>query len=113
MDDITSYVESVQKYQDQVAEIGKSKEMQEFEAIYAEDPNAWGFIQGIAANPSLIPEVFLESGSAMLNQQSGEAFLATLVGGTAGGAAAAGPAGAPVGAIASLPFAFCCRRITA
>lgn len=106
MDDITSYVESVQKYQDQVAEIGKSKEMQEFEAIYAEDPNAWGFIQGIAANPSLIPEVFLESGSAMLNKQSGEAFLATLVGGTAGGAAAAGPAGAPVGAIASLPFAF-------
>jgi hypothetical protein len=106
MDDITSYVESVQKYQDQVAEIGKSKEMLEFEAIYAEDPNAWGFVQGIAANPSLLPEVFLESGASMLNQQSGEAFLATLVGGTAGGAAAAGPAGAGVGAVASIPFAF-------
>lgn len=106
MDDITSYVESVQKYQDQIAEIGKSKEMLEFEATYSEDPNAWGFMKGIAANPSLLPEVFLESMSSTLNKQSGEAFLATLVGGTAGGAAAAGPAGAGVAAVGSIPFAF-------
>ena len=106
MDDITSYVASVQEYQNQVEEMGKSKEMLDFEATYAEDPNAWGFIKGIAANPSLLPEVFLESMSSTLNRQSGEAFLATLVGGTAGGAAAAGPAGAGAGAVASIPFAF-------
>ena len=106
MDDITSYVESVQEYQNQVEQMGKSKEMLDFEAIYAEDPNAWGFIKVGTANPSLLPEVFLESMSSSLNRQSGEAFLATIVGGTAGGAAAAGPAGAGVGAVGSIPFAF-------
>ena len=106
MDDITSYVASVQEYQNQVEQMGKSKEMLDFEAIYAEDPNAGGFIKGIAANPSLLPEVFLESMSSTLNRQSGEAFLATMVGGTAGGAAAAGPAGAGVAAVGSIPFAF-------
>ena len=106
MEDITSYVESVQEYQAQVDQIGKSKEMLDFEAIYAEDPNAWGFVKGIAANPSLLPEVFLESGSSMLNRSSGEAFLATMIGGTAGGTAATGGVGAPAAAAATLPFAF-------
>lgn len=106
MEDVESYVQSVKDYDAMVEQFGKSSDMKDFEAIYAEDPNMWGVVKGLAANPGVISEVFLESGSSMLNKASLEAFMAVEVGGTAGGALATGGVGAPAAAAASLPFAF-------
>ena len=106
MEDVSSYVTSVREYDERVERLGKSSSMQSFEDIYAEDPNAWGVVKGFASNIDVIPEVFLESASALLNRSSAEAFLATEIAGTAGGAAATGGVGAPVAAAATLPFAF-------
>ena len=106
MEDVSSYVTSVREYDEKVERLGKSSSMQSFESIYAEDPNPWGVVKGFAANLDVIPEVFLESASALLNKSSAEAFLATEIAGTAGGAAATGGLGAPAAAAATLPFAF-------
>lgn len=106
MDDFGAYVESVREYDERVAQMGESEEMKDFQRIYGENPNAWGFVTALAQNPSIIPEVALSSMSAILNKESMEAGMAVMVGGTAGAAAATGGAGAPIGAAASVPFAF-------
>ena len=75
---------------------GESDEMRDFNKIYqAEDGGWWGFIKGVAANPTVIPQLFTSSVSAMVNP----AVLAAGVGGAGVGAAigstgfSAGPLG--------------------
>ena len=76
--------------------MGESDEMRDFQKIYQADGGGWlGFIKGVIANPTVIPQLFVSSVSAMATP----ATLAGAAGGAAAGAAIAGPAGALIGAM--------------
>jgi len=114
---IRRLVEDVNKYDAKMRDIGTSDEAESFQAtMNANGGGAWGWLSAMYEHPQGAGEVLLSSSSGMVNEKSAEAFLATVVGGTAGGATAGlagGPlapltvgAGAAGGAAASLPFAF-------
>ena len=61
---------------------GESDEMKDFNRIYqSEGGSLWGFIKGVAANPSVIPQVFVSSTTQLLNPAT---IGAGIAGGTAG-----------------------------
>ena len=61
---------------------GESDEMKDFNRIYqSEGGSLWGFIKGVSANPSVIPQVFVSSTTQLLNPAT---IGAGVVGGTAG-----------------------------
>ena len=54
--------------QEKMANAGQSDEMRDFNKIYQSDGGGWwGFLKGVAANPSIIPQLFVSSVSAMVN----------------------------------------------
>ena len=54
--------------QDKMANAGQSDEMRDFNKIYQSDGGGWwGFIKGVSANPTIIPQLFVSSVSAMVN----------------------------------------------
>ena len=54
--------------QERMNNAGQSDEMRDFSKIYEEDGGGWwGFIKGVASNPSVIPQLFVSSVSAMVN----------------------------------------------
>ncbi len=54
--------------QEKMANAGQSDEMRDFNKIYQADGGGWwGFIKGVANNPSIIPQLFVSSVSAMVN----------------------------------------------
>jgi hypothetical protein len=54
--------------QEEMNAVGQSDEMRDFNKIYQEDGGGWwGFIKGVANNPSVIPQLFVSSVSAMVN----------------------------------------------
>ena len=76
---------------------GVSDEMNDFNRIYqAEGGSVWGFIKGVSANKTVVPQLFVSSVSAMLNPS-------VLAAGTAG--AAAGSVIPVVGTIGGAMFA--------
>jgi len=76
---------------------GVSDEMNDFNRIYqAEGGSVWGFIKGVRANKTVVPQLFVSSVSAMLNPS-------VLAAGTAG--AAAGSVIPVVGTIGGAMFA--------
>ena len=82
--------------QEKMANAGQSDEMRDFNKIYQSDGGGWwGFIKGVAANPSIIPQLFVSSVSAMVNPT----VLAAAGAGAATGAAigSTGFSGGPLG----------------
>ena len=54
--------------QERMNNAGQSDEMRDFSKIYEEDGGGWwGFIKGVASNPTVIPQLFVSSVSAMVN----------------------------------------------
>ena len=79
--------------QQEMQEVGQSDEMREFNSIYQKEGGSWwGFIKGVAANPTVIPQLFVSSVSAMVNPT---VIAAAAAGGGAG--AAAGSTGFSMG----------------
>ena len=109
-EDIASFLEANKELQ----QIGSSKEMMEYQRIQQEEGGFWGVVKGIAANPSVLPEIMLSSFTAMASDKdSRAAFAAALgtgagygagVGSTAGGVGAL--PGAVGGTLSAVPFAF-------
>ncbi len=88
-EDIQDFIAAQQRMQ----EAGESDEMRSFSEIYQDNGGGvLGFIKGVARNPTVIPQLFVSSVSAMLNPT------------VLGGAAAGGALGAGVGAAGFNPF---------
>jgi len=92
-EDIEDFLAAQERMQQQ----GESDEMKSFNQIYqANGGGVMGWLKGVWANPTVVPQLFVSSMSAMLTP-------ATLAGGAAGAAAGAGVAaaggsiGGPVG----------------
>ena len=63
-EDIQDFLVAQRKLQS----VGVSDEMKDFNRIYAENGGgAWGWVKGVAANPSTIGQLFVSSMSAMVN----------------------------------------------
>ena len=91
-DDIQEFIAAQKRMQS----MGESDEMRDFQEIYQENGGGWlGFVKGVAKNPTVIPQLFVSSVSAMATP----AVLAGAAGGAAGGALVGGPAGALIGAM--------------
>ena len=85
--DIEEFIAAQQSLQNR----GESDEMKDFNRIYqGEGGSLWGFIKGVAANPSVISQVFVSSTTQMLNAS------------TLGAAAAGGVAGSFVPVIGTI-----------
>lgn len=105
--------EQIKKYVQAAKEmegLGPSQEMIDFTKTYEDEgKGVWGLIKGLAFNPTVVPQVMVNSITMMLNPTS----LAT-IGGVVGGSAAVGAAlspyvagaGAAPAAIGSIPYAF-------
>tara|TARA_R110001599_G_scaffold1230_4_gene6036 strand:- start:20 stop:7522 length:7503 start_codon:yes stop_codon:yes gene_type:complete len=88
-EDIQDFIAAQKRMQD----AGESDEMRDFQKIYQKDGGGvLGFIKGVAANPTVIPQLFVSSVSAMLTP----AVLA--------GAATGAGAGALAGSATLTPF---------
>ena len=78
-EDLAEYIQAVENMES----FGPSEEMQDFTKIYEkEGKGIFGFLKGVGANPTVMPQLFTSSIAAMLNK----------------GSLAAGAAGAGVGA---------------
>ena len=94
-EDLKEYIESVRKMES----FGPSEEMQDFTKIYEKNgKGVWGFISGVAQNPTVIPQLFTSSVSAMLNKGS-------IAAGAAGAATGGIGAGLATGGLAAVPGA--------
>jgi len=84
---------------------GPSDEMKDFDKVFEQSGGGiYGFLKGLLESPSVAPQLFVSSISAMLNPASLAAAGAT-TGGFALSGSGAGPLGAVAGGIASIPFA--------
>jgi hypothetical protein len=101
--------EQVKKYiaaAKDVQNLQPSDEMTSFTKTYMEEGgDIYGFLKGIAKNPSVLPEIILSSTASMLNKSSAAA-AGTVAGGAAAGGAAAGAAAGGVGAVPGATAAF-------
>jgi hypothetical protein len=94
-EDLKEYIESVRKMES----FGPSEEMQDFTKIYEKNGKGlWGFLSGVAQNPTVIPQLFTSSVSAMLNKGS-------IAAGAAGAATGGIGAGLATGGVAAIPGA--------
>ena len=99
--DVQEYIAAAQRLQ----QAGVSDEMKSFNQIYENNGGGlWGFIKGVASNPTVVPQLFTTSVTAMLNPAS-LAAAGTTTAGFAGVGALGGLAGAGVGAVTSIPWA--------
>lgn len=86
-------------------ELGPSEEFNSFQKVATEEGGVFGFLKALATEPQAVPEVFLQSMSALVNPASA-AVAAPIV---TGGALVGG--GLP-GAAASLPYAMAAAGTT-
>lgn len=94
-EDLQEYISAVQNMNSQ----GVSEEMQDFSKIYEkEGKGVIGFMKGVASNPTVIPQLFTSSVSAMINKAS----LAAGATGAGGGALVGAVPGAIAGGIAGM-----------
>ena len=94
-EDLQEYISAVQNMNAQ----GVSEEMQDFSRIYEkEGKGVIGFMKGVASNPTVIPQLFTSSVSAMINKAS----LAAGATGAGGGALVGAVPGAIAGGIAGM-----------
>jgi len=93
-EDVMAFIESYRAMQ----QSGPSEEMNSFNKIYQDNGGGiLGFIKGVAANPTVVPQLFTSSVSAMVNP--------TVLGAAAVGAAGGTLAGGPIGTIGGAMFA--------
>ena len=108
--------EQIKKYMiaaKEMESIGPSQEMQDFSKIYEDEgKGVWGFIKGLAYNPTVVPQILVNSISMMANPttlSSAGAAIGTGAGygaatGAVAGGVGAGP-GAAAGALSAVPYA--------
>ena len=83
------------KAQEVMRNAGESDEMKSFNEIYQKDGGGWlGFTKGVLKNPSVIPQLFVSSVSAMLNP--------TVLSGAAAGGTTGAVAGSAVPGLGTL-----------
>ena len=91
--------EDIQEFitaQERMAATGVSDEMRDFQEVYQDNGGGWlGFVKGVAKNPTVIPQLFVSSVSAMLTPE----VLKGAGVGAAGGAMVGGVPGALIGAM--------------
>ena len=93
-EDVMDFIQAYQRMQ----QSGPSDEMNSFNKIYQDNGGGvLGFIKGVAANPTVVPQLFTSSVSAMINP--------TVIGAAAVGAAGGTLAGGPIGTIGGAMFA--------
>ena len=81
-------IEEFIRANEELANVPPSDEMQDFQKIYENNGGGvLGFILGVAKNPTVVPQLFVSSVSAMANPTSAKAALAT------------GAAGAGIGSV--------------
>ena len=91
-EDLAEYIQAYQGMQS----VAPSEEMQDFSRIYEDEgKGVYGFLKGVFKNPTVIPQLFTSSVSAMVNKGS----LAGGLAGAGAGAAVGAGAGAGVGAL--------------
>ena len=77
--DIQEFIQAQQSLQSR----GESDEMKDFNRIYqSEGGSLWGFIKGVVANPSVVPQIFVSSTTQLLNPATIGAGVAGGVGGS-------------------------------
>ena len=77
--DIQEFIQAQQSLQSR----GESDEMKDFNRIYqSEGGSLWGFIKGVVANPSVVPQIFVSSTTQLLNASTIGAGIAGGVGGS-------------------------------
>ena len=77
--DIQEFIQAQQSLQLR----GESDEMKDFNRIYqSEGGSIWGFIKGVVANPSVVPQIFVSSTTQLLNPSTIGAGVAGGVGGS-------------------------------
>tara|TARA_R110002050_G_scaffold19445_8_gene55972 strand:- start:1819 stop:6267 length:4449 start_codon:yes stop_codon:yes gene_type:complete len=102
---VQTYVDTVKDWQRQQESVGMSDEMRSFNKIYEESGSGpFGFFKGLSNNPSVIPEIFLQSMSGMANKVSAAEGAAIIGGGAAAGSVAPG-VGTAAGIAATMPTA--------
>jgi len=90
--DIEEFIEAQKSLQSR----GESDEMKDFNRIYrSEGGSIWGFIKGVSANPSVIPQVFVSSTTQLLNPATISAAIAG--GGTGAAVGSSGFSAGPLG----------------
>ena len=91
-EDIQKYITAVENMEG----YGMSDEMKDFNRIYERNGGGiWGFVSGVAQNPTIISQLFVSSVASMVNPD----VIAGAAAGGATGAAVAGGVGAAAGAI--------------
>lgn len=100
-EDVLALIDEVQRME----ELGPSEEFNNFQKVATEEGGVFGFLKALATEPQAVPEVFLQSMSALVNPASA-AVAAPIV---TGGALVGG--GLP-GAAASLPYAMAAAGTT-
>lgn len=102
---VQTYVDTVKDWQRQQESVGMSDEMRSFNKIYEENGSgAFGFFKGLKSNPSVIPEIFLQSMAGMANKVSVAEGAAIMGGGAVAGSVAPG-VGTAAGIAATMPTA--------
>ncbi len=102
---VQTYVDTVKDWQRQQDSVGMSDEMRSFNKIYEESGSGpFGFFKGLANNPSVIPEIFLQSMAGMANKVSVAEGAAIMGGGAVAGSVAPG-VGTAAGIAATMPTA--------
>ena len=102
---VQTYVDTVKDWQRQQESVGMSDEMRSFNKIYEENGSGpFGFFKGLANNPSVIPEIFLQSMAGMANKVSVAEGAAIMGGGAVAGSVAPG-VGTAAGIAATMPTA--------
>jgi hypothetical protein len=105
---IRKYMNAAEKMEN----VPPSQEMIDFQKIYEEEGGGiWGFVKGVAFNPTVLPQILVSSLRAMANPTSAAAG-GTVVGGAAAGGAAFGGVGAGATALASIPYAMAAAGTT-
>jgi hypothetical protein len=103
---IALFVEAVNQSDALTRKYGQSDEMMDFQKTYMENgEGVWGLLSGVAQNPSILPEIFVQSYSTMANEESAKAALEAFVAGGAAGSVVPG-AGTAYGVVAATPLAF-------
>tara|TARA_R100000353_G_scaffold176089_1_gene148755 strand:- start:9382 stop:14049 length:4668 start_codon:yes stop_codon:yes gene_type:complete len=102
---VQTYVDTVKDWQRQQESVGMSDEMRSFNKIYEENGSGpFGFFKGLANNPSVLPEIFLQSMAGMANKVSLAEGAAIMGGGAVAGSVAPG-VGTAAGIAATMPTA--------
>lgn len=109
-EDIASFLKANKDLQ----EVGESEEFRDYQRIQKEEGGFYGVVKGIAANPTILPELIVSSLVGMASDKDSRAAFASALGTGAGtgagvGAVAGGVGalpGAVAGTLAAVPFAF-------